>query len=158
MTHPAPETLLELHFGELDGIEGDTLAAHVRACPPCSSLLEELRGLERALAIGPDDGPPADGLERVLTRVGQTRPAHVESAQWIRAVVPSAAALLVGAWGVAAGAGWLRSLGFVPEEALGAVGGGLLALSLAALGVVGVGAVVTLAVAPVLILESRGRS
>lgn len=158
MKHPSPGALLELHFEESSGAERDALMAHVGECQPCAALLEDLRHLERALAAGPDDGPPADGLERVLARVAVLKPAQARRAEWAHAVVPSAAALVAGAWAIRAGAERLNALGLVPGLSAGPFSGDLLGLSLAALGVLVAGALVTLAVAPVLILESHGRS
>lgn len=158
MNHPSPGALLELHFEESAGAERDALTAHVRQCRQCEALLEEVRHLERALADGPDDGPPADGLQRVLARVAVLKPAQARRAEWARAAVPSAAALLAGAWAIRAGAERLNALGLWPALSVGPVSGDLLALSLAALGVVVAGGLVTLALAPVLILESHGRS
>jgi hypothetical protein len=156
--HPSFGELLELHFEESSGAEREALAAHVRDCTACQESLEELRGLERALSLGPDDAPPSDGLERVLARVARGQPALAFRREWVRAAVPSAAALLTGAWAIHAAAQRLSSLGLVPATLAGSVSGDLLVLSLAALAVVGAGALVTLAVAPVLILESHGRS
>jgi predicted anti-sigma-YlaC factor YlaD len=153
MSHPSPAALLELHFEESTGAERVALAEHVRQCPPCGALLEEVRRLEQALAAGPDDAPPPDGLQRVLARVARTQPARARQAEWARAAVPGAAALLAGWWAIRTGAERLASLGLVPGPLAGSVSGDLLGLALASVGVVAVGALVTLAVAPVLILE-----
>ncbi len=158
MTHPSAGALLELHFGEGPAREHESLAAHVAQCPECEAFTRELRGLERALAIGPGDAPPRDGLERVLERVAVVRPARARRADWLLAVVPSALALVAGAWAIRTGGERLTALGLVPGASLGFVSPELLGLSLAALGLVVVGALVTLALAPVLILESHGRS
>jgi anti-sigma factor RsiW len=158
MTHPSPGALLELYFGEAPAGEREAFEAHVRGCPECAAFLQELGRVERALASGPDDAPPRDGLERVLARVTAVRPARERRAEWALALVPSAMALLAGAWAIRAGAERLTTLGLLPGASLGPVSGELLGLSLAAFGLVVVGALVTLALAPVLILESHGRS
>jgi hypothetical protein len=158
MTHPSPGSLLELHFAEAPAHAREALAAHVKQCAECGAFARELRGIERALASGPDDAPPRDGLERVLAQVAAVRPAGARRAEWLLAVVPSALALVAGAWAVRAGGERLTALGLVPDASLGVVSAELLGLSLAALGLVVVGALVTLALAPVLILESHGRS
>jgi len=157
-THPSAGALLELHFGESDPGEGEALAAHAARCPACAAFLAEAVGLERALAGGPDEAPPRDGLERVLARVAVVAPVRRRRAEWALAVLPSAAALAAGAWAVRAGGERLTTLGVVPGAALGPLSPELLGLSLAALCLVVVGAIVTLALAPVLILESQGRS
>ncbi|HKZ32009.1 MAG TPA: zf-HC2 domain-containing protein [Vicinamibacteria bacterium] len=158
MTHPSPGALLELHFGEAPGDEREAFEAHLRGCRECASFVQELGRIERALAGGPDDAPPRDGLERVLARVAAVRPARGRRAEWAVALVPSALALLAGAWAIRAGGERLTTLGLVTGASLGPVSGELLGLSLAAFGLVVVGALITLALAPVLILESHGRS
>jgi hypothetical protein len=134
MRHPATGELLELHFGEREGAERDALAAHVRGCAACLAFLADVEWAERALATGPEDAPPADGLQRVLTRIETVRPARERRSGWLRAAVPSAAALLAGS--------------------LAAHQGGIVA----ALAFFAVGSIVTLSLAPVLILESQRRS
>ena len=158
MSHPSPGALLELHFDEALAGEREALRAHLRWCGECASFVEELGNVERALASGASDAPPRDGLERVLARVAVVRPARAHRAEWLLAVVPSAAALLAAAWAIRAGGARLAALGLVTEAPLGVVSPELLGLWLAALGLVVVGALVTLALAPVLILESHGRS
>ena len=158
MTHPPADALLELHFDEAEPAERAPLEAHLRACQGCAGLVAELGRLERGLALGPDDAPPRDGLERVLARVATTRPARRRRADWAMAALPSAAALAAGAWAVRAGGERLSALGLVSGAASGPLSAELIGLSLAALGLVVLGALVTLALAPVLILESHGRS
>jgi anti-sigma factor RsiW len=134
MRHPAPGELLELHFGELPADRRDAAAAHVRDCAACRALLADVEWAERALATGPEDAPPADGLERVLARIEAVRPARERRSGWLRATLPSAAALVGGSVAVHQG-------GIV-----------------AALAFFALGSIVTLSLAPVLILESQRRS
>jgi len=158
VAHPSPGALLELHFGEAPSHERAWLTAHLGACEACAAFVRELTDVERELASGPDDAPPRDGLERVLARVAAVQPARRHRAEWALALIPSSLALLAGAWAVRTGGERLTTLGLVPGTALGPVSAEVLGLSLAALGLVVVGALVTLAIAPVLILESHGRS
>jgi hypothetical protein len=158
MSHPSPGALLELHFGEASAGEGEALSEHLRGCGECASFVLELGRVERALASGPHDAPPRDGLERVLARVAAVQPARGRSAEWALALVPSGLALLAGAWAIRTGGERLTTLGLVPGAALGPVSAEVLGLSLAAFGLVLLGALITLALAPVLILESHGRS
>jgi anti-sigma factor RsiW len=134
MRHPAPGELLELHFGELEADRRDAAAAHVRDCAACRALLADVGWAEGALLAGPDDTPPADGLVRVLARIESVRPARERRSGWLRAALPSAAALLAGSVAVHQG-------GIV-----------------AALAFFALGSIVTLSFAPVLILESQRRS
>ena len=158
MTHPTAAALLELHFDEAAGSERDAVSAHVLACRQCAAWIDDVRQVERALAAGPDDAPPPDGLERVLARVAAAPPARRWGAQWARVVVPGGAAMTAGAWAIRAAAERLESLGLVPSPFAGSLPGDLLAVAVAAAGVFAAGALVTLALAPVLILESHGRS
>jgi hypothetical protein len=133
MSHPTPGELLELHFGELEEGRRAVLGAHPTGCAACRAFLADLSWLEDALAPGPGDAPPADGLERVLARASLLRPARGRREHGVRALLPSLAAAVLGV--VAA------------HE-----GGALAVLALFA-----AGALVTLALAPVLILESQRR-
>ena len=134
MSHPTPGELIELHFGELEGGPREAGAAHVRDCAACRDLLADVERAERALLAGPGDAPPPDGLARVLARIGAVPPARARRAHWFRAAAPCAASLLAG---------------FVAVLQGGAV---------AALALLALGSIVTLALAPVLILESQRRS
>jgi anti-sigma factor RsiW len=134
MRHPAAGELLELHFGELSGGPREAASAHVRDCAACRALLAEVAWAEAVLRTGPEDAPPADGLQRILARVEAVRPARERRQHWLRTVGPCAAAVLAG--GVAAPQG--GPLAFVAFLA--------------------VGSILTLALAPVLILESQRRS
>ena len=134
MRHPAPGELLELHFGELPADRRDAAATHVRDCAACRALLADVAWAETVLLAGPDVDPPADGLGRVLARIEAVRPARERRSGWLRAALPSAFALLAGAVAVHQG-------GIV-----------------AALAFFALGSIVTLSLAPVLILESQRRS
>jgi anti-sigma factor RsiW len=134
MRHPGPGELLELHFGELDEPLRKAAEAHVRPCAACAAFVAELQWVEQALLAGPGDVPPADGLQKVLARIEAVRPARERKAHWLRAAAPSAAALVAGCVAVHQG-GLVAALAFFA-----------------------LGSIVTLAVAPVLILESQRRS
>jgi len=134
MRHPAPGELLELHFGELPSEHADAASAHVRDCPPCRAFLADVAWVEQALLAGPEGAPPADGLARVQARIEAVRPARERGEHWLRTVAPCAAALLAGGVAVHQG-GPVALLAFLA-----------------------VGSILTLALAPVLILESQRRS
>jgi anti-sigma factor RsiW len=134
MRHLAPSELALLHFREIPGPQRETYEAHVRDCAACRTTLADMEWVERALLLGAEDAPPADGLQRVLARIETVRPARERGAHGLRAALPCGAALA--AFGVAAHQG-----GFV-----------------AALALLAVGSVVTLSLAPLLILESQRRS
>ena len=134
MRHPTAGEIVELHFGELPADRREAAAAHVRDCAVCHALLADVAWAETVLLAGPDVAPPADGLERVLARIEAVRPARERREHWLRTVAPSAVAFL------AAG---------VAVHQVGAV---------ALLALLAVGSILTLALAPVLILESQRRS
>jgi anti-sigma factor RsiW len=134
MSHPMPGELLELHFGEVDERRREPIAAHLGGCAQCRALLADVEWAERALSGGPGEEPPADGLERVLARIERMPPARRRASPGIRAGLPSMAALLAGAVAIHQG-----GLG-------------------AALAFFAVGSLLTLSLAPVLILESQRRS
>ncbi len=134
MRHPAPGELLELHFGELPAERREAASVHVRDCAGCRTVLADVAWAEAVLQAGPEYDPPADGLQRVLARIEAVRPARERRRHWLRTVAPCAAAVLAG--GVAAHQG-------------GAV---------ALLVLMALGSILTLALAPVLILESQRRS
>lgn len=136
MRHPTPGELLEHHFGEdaLAGTSRAALAAHLAACAACRSLPDDVAWLEEALGAELPAAPPPDGLERVLARVAVLGPARERKLRWLRAAGPSAAGLLAGALALHVG-GLTAAIVFF-----------------------GVGSLLTLALAPVLILEAQGRS
>jgi hypothetical protein len=109
------------------------------------------------LRAGPDDAPPRDGLQRILARVAAVRPARARRAEWARLAAPSAAVLLAAAWAIRVGSDRLLALDLVPPFVPAPLAG-LAGIGLAGAAVLGVGTLVTLALAPVLILESHGRS
>lgn len=156
MTHPSPGALIELHFEE-PGPGQDAVLAHVGECSACGAFLTDLRRLETELRVGPDDDPPRDGLQRVLARVATVHPTRARRAEWTRLAVPSSAVLLAAAWAIKVGSERLLALDLVPQLVPAPLAG-LAGIGLAAAAVLGVGTLVTLAVAPVLILESDGRS
>jgi hypothetical protein len=156
MSHPSPGELLELHFGE-PGPGQDAVAAHARECAACGALLAEMSALEVALQAGPDDAPPRDGLERVLARVAAVPPARARRAEWARLAAPSSAVLLAAVWAIRVGSERLLAIDLV-SRSVPAPLAGLAGIGLAAAAVLSVGTLLTLALAPVLILESHGRT
>jgi predicted anti-sigma-YlaC factor YlaD len=133
MTHPSPGELLELHFGEAGPVAAARLRAHAHGCAECRAQLEEVAWAERLLSELPVEEPPADGLERVLARVApDPADARLPFATW-RAIAPSAAAVTSGALALAIG-GLTAALAFIAA-----------------------GSLVTLSLAPALILDSQRR-
>lgn len=131
MRHPTAAELLELHFGEAKGTRAGRLSAHASGCPECARLLADLAWAERLLAVAPQVRPPQDGLERVMAAVAALRQPPRRATGRVAAVLPSAVAVLAGGFALALG---------------GPAGG---AVFFAA------GCLVTLSLAPMLILEGR---
>jgi len=132
MTHPTPGDLLALHFAEAELGLAERWRAHVDVCPACHGLLADVAWAERLLATA-DEAPPQDGLLRVQARIEALSPAPARRRSPLRATLPSAAALVAGTAAV--------SFGGAP----------------AALVFFAAGSLVTLSLAPMLILESQRR-
>jgi len=155
--HPTPNALLGLHFGEQAEEETKAVAAHAAGCPECRTALEDLEWLEGSLAEIPEETPPPGGLERVLERVSQEAPRLGRRDGWLLPVVASLGGMAVAA-SVVYGAGtWILSClaPLVPGAARAPLAES--GLVLAVLTLVGVASLVTLALAPPLLLESRTR-
>lgn len=131
MTHPTAAELLDLHFSEAAPARAARLAAHVAGCAACHARLADLEWVERELGGWPDEAPPADGLARVIARIESLQAPVARPRRVPAAVLPSAAAILAGAAAV--------------------VFGGVQA----ALAFLAAGSLVTLSLAPTLILESQ---
>ncbi len=102
----------------------------------------------------PDQEPPADGLERVLTAIAEVRPARPRSEEWLRPVLLSLGGVVAGCLLIyATGARLAQSSPPLPVGALGALSG----FGLGALVFFGVGSLVTLALAPALLLELQSQ-
>jgi hypothetical protein len=145
--------LLALHYRE--GNTADT-AAHVESCAECRSYLADIGDIERALAGGSDETPPADLRARVLSQATASaqlparRPAAAGAAPLL-AMLPVMAAfvgvvLKVGTY-LASSPYWEM---FAPPDVPGLAPFGMVALLLAL-----VGGLASLAVAPVLVLENK---
>jgi hypothetical protein len=132
MTHPTPAELLDLHFGEAAG-RAERLAGHVRGCGECRRLLDDVAWVERQLAVPEDGPPPADTLAHVFARIDAVRPAPAPRRTGLRAGLPSAAAILGGALAVGLGGATAAAAFFAA------------------------GTLVTLSLAPILILEAQKR-
>ena len=155
-THPTPGAILELHFGEA-GPAASAIAAHLVECAVCRRLRDEVAWAEALLAT--DEEPPADGLERVLAAVApapRTVPARRPTAWW-RAALPSAAAVAVGAAAIRLLGPRVLASGVVPDAALAPVAA-VSGFGVAAALFFAAGSLVTLAIAPFLILEGQSRT
>jgi anti-sigma factor RsiW len=151
--------LLALHYHEGDPLREAETRAHVEGCAECQEYLAMLRQVEASLRGWADETPPAGVWETVRARIAQApRPLQARP-------LPGAAALLVLLPAIAAAlavvrvvGATLKSLPFWPwlaqwpgVEIVGS--SGVAALLLLVLGGLG-----SLALAPALLLESRQRA
>lgn len=114
--------------------------------------------LERSLAALPEEAPPVDGLERVMARLDEGRPGRAAGPGWLWPLAATVGGVAVGAGTIyAAGARLVASAPAAPgpllESARVASGFGLAAVAFFA-----IGSFVTLALAPVLLIEAQSRA
>lgn len=146
--------LLALHYGEGDAAGA---AAHAEGCAECRAYLQALREIEGALAGWGEEKPPVDLRERVLARA--TRPAQLP-ARRNPAAAPSAAPLLAMLPVMAAVVLAVNHLGaYVARwpywEALAPWLQDVAPFGAVAAALAVAGGVASLAMAPVLVLDSR---
>jgi hypothetical protein len=156
--------LLALHFeeGEPSALAGTR--AHVEACARCRDYLAALGALEHHLHAWTDEGLPPHLVDRLLARVSRTpqvarplpvaRPRIEERAPALLALLPLMVVLLGAARLLAARVGalaWWPQVAEWPGVAL--LGASGLTVVVLLLG----GGLLTLAIAPALVLESQRR-
>jgi predicted anti-sigma-YlaC factor YlaD len=154
--HLSPGERLDLHTGAAQGARRDRLAAHVEACGECREALEQLAWLDATLAEWPQPEPPADGLARVLRRVAEVRPARRRS-EWLGAALTSLASVIAGSVLISAVGARLVSLPLLAKLPVHAPLQGLAGAGVAALALFAIGSLVTLALAPILLMEAQPR-
>ena len=149
---------LAVHFGEDDPRTLDSARAHLEICAACREYVAELSAVQGALEAWVDEPPPTTLRARVLQRATSApRPAPNPSlaphALSLFALVPVMAALVAAirvlAGGLSAWASAPGSEGLALLELIGPT-------PVAALFLLALGGLATLALAPALFLESRG--
>jgi hypothetical protein len=151
--HATASEILERHFDEAGRSTASAVDAHLERCAACRAAADEIAWAEALLGPDPDAAPPADGLERVLLRVA-AEPRPVVRRVWLRAVLPSAAVVAAGAFGIRLAGTRVLAAGLVPDAALAPLEA-LSGFGLAATAFFAAGSLFTLAVAPFLILEAH---
>jgi len=155
-THPSQTRLLDRHAGALDHRACRDVDEHVEACSTCRDAVDALVWLDRQLTEWPAPAPPQDGLTRVMARIDGRHPAPLQLV-WLAPTAATLGAVLVGSLVLALVGPELAShtaLASLPQSgALRTVAG----LSLAATVLFGIGSLITLALAPALLLEARRR-
>jgi hypothetical protein len=92
----------EIALGLLTGHERAAALAHLQDCPACSQHTAALGAVhDRLRALIPPAEPPVGFEQRVLDRIGVTRPRPVGTSRWVRAA--AAAAVVLAAFG----GGWV---------------------------------------------------
>ena len=157
-THPAPGDLVDLHFGEVAGRRRESIAAHVQACPRCREELAGLEWVDGALAAQPEEPPPADGLQRVLSRIGPEQPLRGRPASWMAPLAAGLAGVGAGTTAIFALATWLLDLPRLGQWSMMEPARIASGLGLAALAFFAIGSFVTLALAPALLMEAQSRA
>jgi anti-sigma factor RsiW len=156
--HPSPTELLELHFDELRGARRHRIATHVSECPRCRETVESLEWVQRSLATLPEEAPPEDGLARVMERIAHSRRPARTRAGWLAPVAASLGGVGAGVGVIYAAGARLLTLPMVAEMPLLEPVKALSSFGLATLVFFSVGSFVTLALAPVLMMESQSHT
>jgi anti-sigma factor RsiW len=155
--HPHPNELLACALAEAGDNERRRIEEHVRACEACRAYVTLIEDTTSALADWPEEEPPADGLDRVLARVRSARPAGAWRDEWLRPVLASLAGVVLGSLVIYAAGAQILALPSVAQAPLFGPVKAFSGFGLAALVFFGIGSWVTLALAPMLILESQSR-
>jgi anti-sigma factor RsiW len=156
--HPSPTELLDLHFDELRGPRRNRIAMHVSDCPRCRETVESLEWVQRSLATLPEEAPPEDGLARVMESIAHSRPSVRTRAGWTAPVAASFGGVGAGVGVIYAAGARLLTLPMVAELPLLEPLKVLSSFGLAALVFFSIGSFVTLALAPVLMMESQSHT
>ena len=149
---------LAVHFAEGDEHTLDSARAHLESCAACREYVAELSAVQGALEAWVEEPPPATLRARVLARAAAAprqapKPSAAAHALPLFALVPVMAVLVAAirvlAGGLAAWASAPGSEGLVLLDLIGPT-------PIAALCLLALGGLATLALAPALFLESRG--
>lgn len=116
LRHPEEDRILELALGQVTGPDRDELTAHLAACPACRQDYADLAtAIEQTLSAVPRIAPPAGFEAKVLGALHTQQSPAVPTSSRRRALLPVAAATVIG---LIAGAG--LALGLTDEEDPGA--------------------------------------
>ena len=151
--HLSESELLEVHTGEIAPTRRERLESHARTCPRCRDRLEALAWVEAALTDWPAPEPPVDGLARVMDRIGKHQAVR-PTRDGLRPALATLLGVAVGTLAIAWGGDRLWGLVLAPQLSLGAPWGALVGRGLATLILFGVGSLITLALTPVLLMET----
>jgi hypothetical protein len=149
--------LLALHYGEGEPALQARTRAHAEGCADCADYLATLQHVEGTLRGWVDEAPPDDVWEGIRARIAgcasPARPARsLPRSAELLALLPAMAGCLALAWLIAGGLAWLPFWPWLAQwpavQFLGSFG--VAAVLLLVLGGLG-----SLALAPALLLENR---
>jgi hypothetical protein len=150
--------LLALHFQEGDPRRAAAAHEHAKGCASCREYLAALMDIEGTLRRWPDERPSASLGDRVLAHA--VRPARqapalrtAPSAMPLLGLLPVMAALLAAIRQLAS---WLPTLAFWPQLDASPLLALVFPFGVAALMLLVLGGLSTLAIAPALVLETAG--
>jgi hypothetical protein len=148
--------LLGLLFDEPACGESETLQAHLAACPVCTAACNQLGRAAALLEREPMEPAPAFAWPRLKASIDRTGACRDwDEPAWAPLILRNVAGILVAILLMVLAAGWLERADFWHSIQSWPVTRGIGPLSLAALVFFGAGALVTLALTPILWWETR---
>jgi anti-sigma factor RsiW len=155
--HPHANDLLAFQGGEANATLQHRIEEHLGACGECSAYVALLEDTVSTLEDWAEEDPPAGGLERVMAEVRSVSPALPRRSDWLWPVLASLLGVAAGSLVIyATGTRLVQWLSVLDAPLLVSVHA-LSGFSLAALVFFGIGSVLTLALAPMLLLEMQSR-
>jgi anti-sigma factor RsiW len=155
--HPHPDELLAFRDTEAGAGGRRRIEEHLAACEACRAQVALLEDVAVALSDWLEEEPPTDGLERLLARIHSATPVTARRNEWLPPVAASLAGVVVGGAVIGLTGAQLLALPFVEQLALFGPARAVSGFGLGAVVFFGIGSLVTLALAPMLILESQPR-
>jgi anti-sigma factor RsiW len=87
------------HDGELDAAAARAVEAHLAECPPCASLLDELRRLTRMIGGAPFSAMPERAVSRFYGSWDAARDrGALRTVSWLTAAAAAVLAVGIGMW------------------------------------------------------------
>ena len=150
--HLTEGELLDLHVGA-GSIRRRAVARHIAGCDACRARFEDLGWLDATLAEWPAPEPPRDGLARVMRQIAEQRPRAATRPARLRGLAATFVGVLAGAGGIAFAGVRLSASALVAQLSVADPVKEMAGMGLAAAVFFGAGSLVTLALAPILMLE-----
>jgi len=154
--HLTAGELIDLHEGG-GSTHRRALDRHVADCDACRARLEALGWIDATLAEWPAPEPPRDGLARVMQRIAEQRPRAATPPAGMRGLVATFVGVMAGVGAIAFAGARLSAAPLVAQLSVADPVKDMAGMGLAAAAFFGVGSLVTLALAPMLMLELQSR-